>query len=125
MFDFQQKRKIRKVLYSRVTLFFMLVAVVFLARATYHIYTKEQMSAADYAAVEKSYNDLLSRQAMLVSATAKLNTQSGQDEEIRDKFSVAKPGETVVMVINSTNTAPTAQGSANTGLWQRFLGIFK
>jgi len=124
MMDFQQKRKVRKVLYSRVTLFLLLVAVVFLARATYHIYSTEQMSAEDYAAVLKNYTDLKARQAVLGSQITKLSTQAGQDEEIRSKFSVAKPDESVVVVIDGTDT-PTAGPSQNTSLWQKFLGLFR
>jgi len=125
MLDFQQKRKVRKVLYSRLTIFLLLVIVLFLVRATYHIYTTEKMSADNYAAVLRNFNDLKTRQAMLGSQIDKLSTESGQEEEIRSKFSVAKPGEAVVMVIDGTNSASVDPSNTNTGLWQKFLGLFR
>ena len=125
MLEFQQKRKFRKVLYSRISIFVLFVAVLFLARATYNIYTKEQMSADDYATVLKNYNDLNARQAMLTSQISKLGTESGQEEEIRSKFSVAKPGETVVMVIGGASSSASSGATTGTSLWQKFLNLFK
>ncbi len=125
MLDFQQKRKIRKVIYSRLTIFLLLVGVFFLARATYHMYTTEQMSAEDYASVLNNYNDLQSRETILNSQISKLSTESGQEEEIRSKFSVAKPDESVVMVIDGTSGSSAVEPASNTSLWQKFLNIFK
>ena len=125
MLDFQQKRKVRKILYSRFTIFLLLVGVFFLARATYHIYTTEQMSAADYASVLKNYNDLAARQAALSSEVGKLNTEAGEENEIRSKFSVAKPGETEVTVIAGTSGPSASEPATDTSLWQRFLNLFK
>ena len=125
MLDFQQKRKVRKVLYSRLTIFLLFVAVLFLIRATYHIYTTEKISADNYAAVLKNFNDLKARQAMLGSQIDRLSTESGQEEEIRSKFSVAKPGEAVITVISSTSSPSVDLTNSGTGLWQKFLGLFK
>lgn len=83
------------------------------------------MSADNYAAVLRNFNDLKTRQAMLGSQIDKLSTESGQEEEIRSKFSVAKPGEAVVMVIDGTNSASVDPSNTNTGLWQKFLGLFR
>ncbi len=121
---FSQKRQIRKVMYSRITLFVLFIIVLLLAHAAYSIYGKEQLSAANYAEVKKEYDDLKSRQTVLQSQVDKLNTESGMEEEIRDKFSVAKPGETVVVLVDGTDTA-VASSKANKGLWQRFLDLFK
>lgn len=125
MLEFQQKRKFRKVFYSRLTIFLLFVAVIFLARATYNIYTKEQMSADDYATVLKNYNDLNARQTVLTSQMDKLGTESGQEEEIRSKFSVVKPGETVVMVVGSASSTAASGPATSTGLWQKFVNLFK
>ncbi len=125
MMDFQQKRKVRKALYSRITIFLLLIAVIFLARATYHIYTTEKISAENYASVLKNYNNLETQKAALRSEINKLSTESGQEEEIRSKFSVAKPNEAVVLVINGTSSNPASSTNQNTSLWQKFLNLFK
>ncbi|MBU6370583.1 hypothetical protein KGQ74_00690 [Patescibacteria group bacterium] len=122
--DFQEKRKVRKVIYSRLTLFVLLVAVILLARATYRIYATEEVSATDYASVLAEYDGLKQRQAVLGSEVSRLGTPVGQDEEIRDKFSVAKPGEAVVVVVGATASAASL-APTSTSLWQKFLHLFK
>jgi cell division protein FtsB len=123
MFDFQQKRQIRKVIYSRVTLFVLFVLVILLGRATYDIYIKNQLSQTDYNSVKKEYDDLTSRQAMLDSEIARLNTQAGIEEEIRGRFSVAKPGEEIITVVDDESTG-TPESSSDQSLWQKFTGLF-
>ena len=125
MMDFQQKRKVRKMLYSRLTILVLAVMVFFLARATYHIYETEEMSAADYAAALKNYDDLKAQESALNADIGALSATSGQEEEIRSKFSVAKPGETVVVVVSGTDSAPRPAARPASGLWQRFLDMFK
>ncbi len=125
MLDFQQKRQIKKVIYSRVTIFILFIAVIFLARSTYSIYQKAQLSSANYNETKKEYDSLKERQTMLNSEIASLKTDTGVEEEIRSKFSVAKPGETVVVVVDNTASSTTNDNGQNLSLWQRFLSIFR
>ena len=117
---FEDKRKFRKILYSRVTLVILSLLIILLAHATYGIYSKERQSAAEYAAAKDAYDDLVSRQAALTSEVNTLGTSAGVEEEIRTRFGMAKPGETVVTVI----AAPTSTASQGGGqsLWQTLFG---
>ncbi len=125
MLDFQQKRQIKKVIYSRVTIFILFVVVIFLARSTYSIYKKEQLSSANYNETKKEYDSLKERQTMLSSEISSLKTDTGIEEEIRSKFNVAKPGETVVVVVDNTASSTTNSNGQNLSLWQRLLNLFK
>ncbi|MCX6717598.1 MAG: septum formation initiator family protein [Candidatus Taylorbacteria bacterium] len=122
MVDFQRKKNIRKVIYSRITIFVLFVVVIFLLRAVYDIYKKERVSFKSVASVEENYNDLKNRQSMLKSEIERLNTDKGVEEEIRSKFSVSKPGETVVVIVD--NSSNTSTDSENTGqsFWQKIFG---
>jgi len=123
MFDFQQKRQIKKVIYSRITIFVFLIIVIFLGKATYDIYTREQLSQSNYDSIKKEYDDLQSREAARTSEIARLNTGEGVEAEIRDRFSVAKPGEEVITVIDNDGTS-TSQHVTNDGWWQKFTNLF-
>jgi len=124
MFDFQQKRKIRKIIYSRLTIVILFILVLLLANSTYKIYQKEKLSLEDYNQTKKEYEDLKGRQAMLDSEIARLKTENGIEEEIRSKFSVAKPGETVVVVVDSSSSSSTDNNGASLSWWQRFINWF-
>ena len=125
MFDFQQKRKIKKVIYSRITIFILLIVVILLARSTYQIFKKERLSSASYSEVKKEYDSLKGRQTMLDSEIARLKTENGVEEEIRSKFSVAKPGETVVVIVDSSSSSSTDNNELTASVWSRFISWFK
>ncbi len=125
MLDFQQKRTIRRAMYSRVTIITMLVFVLILIKSTYGIYQKEQLSADTFNATQKQYNGLKNQETMLNSEIAKLKTNEGIEEEIRSKFDVAKPGETVVVVLDNQKSSADSGADQNLNIWQKFLNLFR
>lgn len=125
MTDFQQKKQFKKIIYSKFSLAVLLVSVIFLGRSTYDIYKKYRISSENYATVKKDYDNLKIRKEMLDSEVSRLKTDSGIEEEIRSKFNVAKPGETVVIVVNSSGSTSTDTTNLNKGFWSSFLKIFK
>ncbi len=124
MIDFQQKKKINKFLYSKVTLVIFFIIIIFLAKATYNIYQKYKLNAENYDTVKKQYDSLNERKDMLNSEIERLKTDTGVEEEIRSRFNVAKPGETVVVVINGSSSG-SSTSSQNKGFWASFWSIFK
>ncbi len=125
MIDFQQKRQIKSVVYSKVFFILFFVLVFFLSKATYNIYQKSKLSSDNYFTVKKDYDSLKVRKEMLESEINRLKTDSGIEEEIRGKFNVAKPGETVVVVINSSGSTSVDTSNTSKGFWASFWGIFK
>jgi cell division protein FtsB len=124
MLDFQQKRKVRKILYSKVTLCIVVLLVLLLVHSTYGVYQKEKLSATALTETANEYNSLKDRETMLNSEISKLNTDAGLEEEIRSKFSVAKPGETVVTVLGGSGNATSAANASSKGFWQSILSWF-
>ncbi len=124
MLDFQQKRKFKKVLYSRITIFCLFIFVIFIAHSTYDIFIKEKSSMGDLSSVKKDYSDLDKRRSTLQTEISKLQTEEGIEADIRDKYSVAKPGETVISIVdNSASTTNNTQTEES--FWQRVLNWFK
>ena len=123
MLDFQQKRHLKSIIYSKVSLLVLFILVIFLGRATYDIYWKYKISSENYNVVKKDYDNLKERNEMLNSEIDRLKTDTGIEEEIRSKFDVAKPGETVVVVIDSSSSTSTDK-NLKQGFWAKFWGIF-
>jgi len=125
MIDFQQKRQIKKVIYSKVSFVILLILVILLGKATYNIYTKSRLSSESYNETKKDYESLKARKDMLESEINRLKTDTGIEEEIRSKFNVAKPGETVVVVIDGSSSTSTNANSSKGSFWSSFWGMFK
>lgn len=122
--DFQRKRQIKNIVYSKLFLIVLLVLIFFLGRSTFDIYQKSKLSYNNYIKVKRDYDSIEARKAMLESEINRLATDSGIEEEIRSKFNVAKPGETVVIIIDKNSTS-TDVDNIKKDFWSSLWEIFK
>lgn len=121
--DFQRKKQIRNIVYSKFFLTILFIIVFFLGRSTLDIYKKSKLSYDNYIKVKRDYDSLIARKTMLDSEINRLSTDNGIEEEIRGKFNVAKPGETVVTIINKNSITTNADDTKKdfwSGLWDIF-----
>jgi cell division protein FtsB len=124
MFDFQQKRQIKKAIYSRISLLVLFVLVIFLGKSTYDIYMREQLSENSLARTQNDYDSLKSRELVLSENLARLKTDIGKEEELRSKFNVARPGEVVVTVIDKSGTEDSSDDKTG-GFFQMITSWFR
>ena len=124
MLDFHQKRKIRAVIYARVTLVILSIIVLIMLHSTWVVFQKKGESERMKNISEKNIESLKLRQSELKSKIDRLETPSGLEEEIRSKFTVAKSGENMVVVVDNSE-GPTSTTSSMIGFWQRFWDLFK
>lgn len=123
MIDFQQKKQFKKIIYSKVFFVVFLILIIFLGRSTYDIYKRQNLSATNYSGVKKNYDGVKERKDMLEFEIERLKTDVGVEEEIRSKFNVAKPGETVVTIIAGKGTSTDASNEKSS-FWSSFWGMF-
>lgn len=124
MLDFQQKRKLRSFMYHRITLFVLGFLVVSSLYSTFGVWQKKKESEEFRKVAEKKLSELQNRHDNLEKDIERLETPEGVEEEIRSKFSVAKKGENVVVIVNDI----AVDGSSSTekvSFWQKFLNLFK
>ncbi|MEI7777075.1 MAG: hypothetical protein WCI52_00475 [bacterium] len=127
MKEFQEKRRRRRLLYSKFSVVFMIFVVIVMARATWSVYQKEKESRANMLLANNSLAELQARHDLLGQQVSHLETSEGQDEAIREKYQVEKPGEQVVVIVNATSGLPLpdeGQGVLQK-IWDGFMHIFK
>jgi cell division protein FtsB len=108
MLEFQERKKIRRILYSKWVFAALVIALVVLARAALGVYGKYNDSKENLRVASDDLNSLESRQSTLQSEIGKLSTERGMEEEIRDTFQVAKDGEQVAIIVEPTSSKPSA-----------------
>lgn len=99
MEDFRSKQKIRKRLYSRTTFFTLLLITVLLLKGVWGAWDKHRESRANLKNVEVELVEARNRESELATRIEKLETQEGVEKEIRERFSVTKPGEEIVLIV--------------------------
>jgi cell division protein FtsB len=126
MRQIQENKKWKRILYSQWALIFLFLVFLIMAQATWKVYSREKNSAADREKAEKSLALALQNNEDLKEQINKLETNSGVEEEIRKKYSVAKPGEEVAVILYTNSAIENNNvSSVHKSWWQQFLDFFK
>ncbi|MDQ3076627.1 MAG: septum formation initiator family protein [bacterium] len=123
MREFQEKKKFKKILYSKGMVITLLILIIFFARATYGVYQKQEESSANTLQAAGELKRLVDRQTLLNTELARLSTNEGIEEEIRAKFGVSKPGEEVLIIVDP-HKATTTEIIEEESLWGKFKNLF-
>lgn len=128
MFDFKEKRKIKRLLYSKFTILILSVILVFILNGVWGVYKKASVAYMSKNRVQKDLNELKKRQSSLIASIENLKTRRGVESEIRNKFGVVKKGEEVVVIVDGgrENSVDDSKAIISPhGLWQKLAGFFK
>ncbi|MCR4283724.1 MAG: septum formation initiator family protein [Parcubacteria group bacterium] len=100
MREFQQRRILRRLMYSNVSIFFLLVIFIFFIFSIADVYNKSREAIKKNEEVSSELNDIKSKKDYFEAEIDRLNTNAGIEDELRDKFQIAKPGERVIIIVD-------------------------
>ena len=125
MREFQQRRIFRHFIYSKFSIFLLFIVFIFFVFSTAGVYEKKMEAARKNSDVEKGLNDLKAKKDYLEAQVNRLNTDAGAEEELRDKFQIAKPGEKVLIIVNDNdkNTAKEPATGDNKSWFRSVFGL--
>ncbi len=115
MWELQKRRKIQALLYSKVSLFMLLLVMVFLGRATFNVYGKYSDSTRAMNTAKQEAAALEAREKSIESENRRLMTESGIEKELRHKYSVKKEGEKLFIITD--NPKETEEGKKTDASW--------
>lgn len=116
--DFQQKRRINSIIYSKVSILILLIIFLYSIYATFLVYKKKSDSRKELGKIEKEYNDLRLKDSSVSNQIESLKTDIGMEKEIRQKFGVAREDETLVMIVDDKK-ANQVQSDDDLSIWQK------
>lgn len=120
MKKFESKKQIKSKIYSKTTLIVLIFLIILLIKGVFTLYLRNKESIVVRDSAQVRLMELENRRNSLNSEIEKLNRDEGVEEEIREKFNVAKPGENVVLIVPEeiATTTPEKQGFFR-GLWDK------
>lgn len=122
--DFYEKRKLKRILYSKITLIILAIIVILLFRSVWGMYEKERNTRILRAKQTQELNELKGREEALRAEIERLSTEQGVEEEIRSKFDVGKDGEEVIVIIDDSKKDETEQKITPKSFWQKLFSWF-
>lgn len=92
----------RRLMYSNVSIFFLLVIFIFFIFSIAGVYNKSKEAIKKNEEVSSELNDTKLKKDYFEAEIDRLNTNAGIEDELRDKFQIAKPGERVIIIVDDT-----------------------
>ena len=122
--DFHEKRKLKKLLYSKPTLIVLGFLVVWLSFNVFSMYKKERDTRLRRIEQREVLNELESREESLREEIERLSTERGIEEEVRSKFEVGKEGEEVVIIVDNPEAEDSNIKDLKKTFWQKVFSWF-
>lgn len=124
MKEFQNHRRSHRLLSSRPVQMLLLLVVIMMGKSVWQFYQRERTVAAEEKSLRRELLALAARRDELAADVARLETDRGVEEEIRERFGVVKEGEKVINLVGETVPAPPAAAVVPwwRALWNRFFG---
>ncbi len=120
MYRYEQRRDPTRLMWRRLAAAALLIIVAIGARGVWGVYKKAQESHELRVEAEAKLNDLKQREAELRADISMLRTDRGIEEQLRERYDLAKDNEGVVVIVEPP--APPAEPRP-TG-FQKFKGWF-
>ncbi|MCR4275017.1 MAG: hypothetical protein NUW02_03170 [Candidatus Campbellbacteria bacterium] len=117
MADFRQRQRARKLLYSNVTIAVLLGLLFIGGKELWDIFQKKEQAEEARARVQGQYEDLIQRKEFLSSEIESMETVAGVESKLRERYSIAKSGEKVIILINDEEASSTEE--VEVGWWGR------
>ena len=96
--EIRQKARWRKIIYSKPMILFLVMVFVFVLSATWGMFQKSRLAGSNATLAEEAVAGLENRERALSEDIVGLSTERGIEEEIRERFMVAKMGERVIII---------------------------
>ena len=113
MRNFQEKIGIRHIMQSRLILVFLGVIILVFAWSVIQLVSKAEETAKNKNIAEDKIAELQKGKEKLSSDIAKFQTEKGIEENIREKFGLAKEGENMIVIIEDKNLPEKEEVESN------------
>jgi ABC-type lipoprotein release transport system permease subunit len=112
--------KFQRVIYSIPFLLFLSVMVVIVMLAAWNMYQTNYGTKQRIERLRTEHQELQQREKIISSAAMNVSTERGLEAEIREKFSVAKEGERVIVLIDD-DEVPVSVEEKERKWWRNVL----
>ncbi len=124
MRSFQQKGKLKNIVQSKVFLIFLGIVILAFIYSMFGFVSKMEETGRNKKIVEDKVAELQKSKEKLSSDITSLQTQKGVEEDIREKFGLAKEGESMIMITDDNTSTPTKSENSS-GFFSFFKNLFK
>lgn len=125
MKQFEERRKLKRILFSRPVFFLLLILALSITPSLYKIYKKSRQAVLISNQIEEEMKLVEGRKGKLEASVEEIKTEAGQEKELRKKFQVKRVGEDYVVLLGEEELQ-TGKGGGESKNWlDKFFDFFK
>jgi len=98
--DYRKRKNINKVIYSRPFLLVFFMITAFFVYTVMSIVPKVIETRKNKNIVKAEFENLINQEGKLKSETERIQSEEGIEENLREKFRVAKEGEGLIIIVD-------------------------
>ena len=125
MKELQKKQKIRRIIYSIPLLIVLSIIAFLLVKGAVRVTNKERESSERSRDLGEKTAALVLREQELREGIARLETEEGVKDEIKERFSVTQEGEYVAIIVDEKSVSTSTDTSLLSWykrLWTAIIG---
>ncbi len=124
MRSFQKNTRFKRMIRSKAFLAFLGAVVIFFGYSLFSLISKMEETSKNKKLAQEKLNQLENEKWKLSSEIGSLKTDKGVEENIREKFGLAKDGESMIMIVDDKNK-PLAPENSSSGFFSFIKNWFK
>lgn len=121
MHRYEQRRDPTRLMWRRLVAVLLLIVLAIAIRGVWGVYQKEQESRKLRAEAEARLTDLQEREAKLRADISLLRTNRGIEEQLRERYDLAKDYEGVIVIVEPPAPPPEPRPTT----FEKFKGWFR
>ncbi len=125
MRNFQKSGRLRHIMQSKFFLIFLGIIILSFFFNMFSFMAKMEETIRNRKIIENKIAELEKSKGKLNSDINKLKTEKGVEENIRDKFGLAKEGENMILVIDDKNLPEVQKKTNFSWFFSFFNNLFK
>lgn len=114
-----KKRRKKNILNSRVLLLVLLIIAIFFANGAYKMYKRSKDTRNYLSSMSQRFEQLESRYKNTKEDLEYIESDTGKEKEIREKFNLAKEGENAIVIIDEDPVEIQTPEKKN--IWQKIV----
>ncbi len=125
MKEFQERFRWRRIFFSKFTLILLTGILMFFVYSAAKVYLRSREAVKVNEMAQKEIDDLKAKKEELEASVNRMQTKTGAEEEIRNKFMVQKPGEKIVVIVNEGVKNDNLPANVPLGFFQKIWQFIK
>ena len=125
MKSFQKNNRLSDVMQSKTSLVILGIIILVFAYSMFSFLNKMIETSKNKKIVQDKIAELQKSKEKLNLDINKLKTEKGVEENIREKFGLAKDGENMILVVDDQTNKQTEQKAEAVSFWSFFKNLFK